>query len=131
VNAQGGGRARGTSWPLTADPGRSCDPEHSRRRRETAEPEPLSLRPLRCYGRYGCRLQDQRARRWEVGPVDPSIPWPPHVGSFLSRSVGLLRLHAGRSSRSSPDAHGAARYGRRGTVKIPRMSGSSDPDWTN
>ena len=89
------GHGVGRSWPLTADPERSCDPEHSRRIRPS-----LSLRPLLRYG-----TEDQRARHWEVGPVDPSIPWPPHVGSFLSRSVGLLRLQAEAEIQQKPKAY--------------------------
>ena len=107
------GHGVGRSWPLTADPERSCDPEHSRR----------ILRPLLRYG-----TEDQRARHWEVGPVDPSIPWPPHVGSFLSRSVLLdcygyrqkLKFSSRTQVRTKPKTYSGTwgRYGVDGIVKF-------------
>jgi hypothetical protein len=75
------GEGVGRSWPLTADPERSSGALKTK----TAE----TLAPSVATVRYGRVLQDQRARHWEVGRADPSIPWPPHVGSFLSRSVLL------------------------------------------
>ena len=116
--ARGQGAVR--SWPLTADPERSCDPEHSRRRRPS-----LSLRPLLRYGTdttVGPASPD-----WVVGPVDPSIRWPPHVGSFLSRSVLLdcygyrQKLKFSRTQvRTKPKTYSGTwgRYGVDGIVKF-------------
>lgn len=94
----------------------------------------LSTHSVRCVATdgtvAGCRTSEPDAGRWALwirlfhGRMAPAC-------RELSVPFCWTATVTCRSSRSSPDAHGAARYGRRGTVKIPRMSGSSDPDWTN